>query len=193
MTYGMQKWISIALLACAGAAAAQERPVVRVRGGSTGTMLSILDNYEPQIVGMTAAVRRDSFILAQLAAAVFALDDFQTSVAIQKAADRIDDALRRAMEKPPAPQSTVDLLNAVRDAVAHAKQQGFSADLKDLQKLIAKRTEEMQRLLLREIDEARRERQTLIDLHTRLQRLTDAIDAAMSEALASTFDSMRVR
>jgi len=63
--------------------------------------------------------------------------------------------------------------------------------LKDLQKLIAKRTEEMQRLLFREIDEARRERQTLIDLHTRLQRLTDAIDAAMSEALAATFDSMR--
>jgi uncharacterized NAD(P)/FAD-binding protein YdhS len=154
-------------------------------------MLAILDSYEPQIMGMAAAVRRDSFIVSQLAAAAFALDDFQKSVAIQKAADRVDDALKRAIDKPPAPQSTVDLLNAVRDAIAHAKQQGFSADLKDLQKLIAKRTEEMQRVLFREIDEARRERQTLIDLHTRLQRLSDAIDAAMSEALASTFDSMR--
>jgi hypothetical protein len=187
----MQKMMVIALLACAGAVAAQERPVGRTRGGSTGTMLSILDNYEPQIVGMTAAVRRDSFIVSQLAAAVFALDDFQKSVAIQKAADRVDDALKRASEKPPAPQSTLDLLHAVRDAVAHAKQQGFSADLKDVQKLIAKRMEELQRLLFREIDDARRERQTLIDLHTRLQRLTDTIDAAMSEALASTLDSMR--
>src|SRR2546428_12308549 len=181
----MQKVIAIALLACAGAAAAQERRVGPTRGGGTGTMLAILDNSEPQIMGMTAAVRRDSYILSQLAAAVFALDDFQKSVGIQKAADRVDDALKRAIDKPAAPQSTVDLLNVVRDAVAHAKLQGFSADLKELQKLIAKRTEEMQRLLFREIDDARRERQTLTDLHTRLQRLTDAIDAAMSEALAS--------
>jgi hypothetical protein len=45
--------------------------------------------------------------------------------------------------------------------------------------------------LFKELDLARRERQALVDVQTRLAQINQDVDSAMIEALGSTFDFIR--
>ena len=134
------------------------------------------------------SLKRDAFIVAQLVHTVGELDDFQKTVAIEKAINRVDTALKRASEKPAAPLATIENLESIRELLLKTRQQGGLADLPEVRRQILKRTETLQNDLFTQLQEARKQRQTLNDLQTRLRRVTDELDAGMIDALASTFD-----
>jgi hypothetical protein len=175
------------LFLLAAAASAQEPSTRRL--GLLGVQI---DRMEAELRGKTAALRRDAFIVSQVVAAAGELDDFQRNTALQKARNHIQDALKRAADNPPAGRPTVENLESQRDLIEHAKQQGATADISALKRELMKRSHFLQRTLFRELDDARRDRQLLSDLQTRLSRMTSDLDEALSEALGSTFDYFRV-
>jgi hypothetical protein len=151
----------------------------------------MIDRIDADVRGKAAAVRRDAFIVSQIVAAVGELDDFQHTVALEKARDHIDTALRRARENPPASIQTFEVLQSERDLAEKAKQQGATADLPGLKRDMLKGNHFLQRTLFTELDDLRRDRQTLSDLQARLSSMTNDIDNALGEALGATFDYFR--
>ncbi|HEY8184295.1 MAG TPA: hypothetical protein VII32_18775, partial [Thermoanaerobaculia bacterium] len=109
--------------------------------------------------------------VSQIVAAAGELDDFQRNTAMEKARDHVDAALKRAGENPPAPRSTVEALRSERDPINKAN---F-----------------LQQVLFSELDDVRRDRQTLSDLQARLSSMTNDIDNALGDALGATFDYFR--
>jgi hypothetical protein len=147
--------------------------------------------HEERIKLLADSLKRDAFIVAQLVHTVGELEDFQKTVAIEKALGRIDAALKRASEKPVAPPGTMENLESVRELLLKTRQQGGLADLADVRRQILRRTDALQHQLFNQLQEARKQRQTLNDLETRLRRVSDDLDAGMIDALGSTFDFIR--
>src|ERR1041385_508357 len=93
-----------------------------------------MTQYEERLNLLAAGISRDGFIVGQVVAAAGALQDFQVNVAVQKALDRIVDAQKRGIEKPPASPIIMSSLNALAQSLGHAREQGSSADLAVLRK-----------------------------------------------------------
>jgi len=181
---------TLAVLAAALSATAQYS-----RTTIPGPLLSDIDRLEPDILRDAAVLQRDAFIASQLAAAAGDLHDFQRTVAVEKARDRIEAAIKHMYEtkQQSLPLSTqrMELLEDVRQLLDHAHEQGATADLEGLQREIMKHSESLQYELFKELDQARKERQMMSDAVARLLRLTDNLDSAMTLALGSTFDYFR--
>jgi hypothetical protein len=144
-----------------------------------------LARYESRLRRLAAEVKRDAFIVSQLAAAVGELNDFQQTIAISKAGDRIAVAQKRANEDPVAPISTQQMLAFLQDPlIKHAREQGTMADTSAVRREILLRSAGVQSDLFRELDSARTERQALVALDQQL-------NGAMVEALGAAFDIVR--
>jgi hypothetical protein len=151
-----------------------------------------LDRLEADLQRDVAALQRDAFIVSQLVVAAGDLKDYQKYTAMERSLERINIALRRATDsKPPAPPSTQDLLRDLQQSLQHARQQGATANLEDIQKEVLKRSGEMQSELFRELDAARKQRQMVTDAQARLAKLAALVDTGISDALSSTFDYFR--
>ena len=94
-----------------------QRPPSRIPT-SSGFLSAQIDRMESDIRNKSAALRRDAFIVSQVTSAVGELDDFQRTVAVDKARDHIEAAFKRAGENPVAPRSTFDFLSTQRDLIA---------------------------------------------------------------------------
>ena len=161
----IRRLTSIAIVLLATAATAQQRyPGRPGPTPSAGFLAAQIDRMEGELRAKSAGVRRDAFIVSQLVAAVGELEDFQHTVALEKARDHINAALKRASETPVAASTKRDLL----------KQNHF-----------------VQQVLFTELDDVRKDRQTLSDLQSRLSSITNDMDNALAEALGSTFDYFR--
>ena len=177
----------LAVFAAALSAAAQYSPQ---RMAVPSPLLSDIDRLEPDVQRDAAILQRDAFIASQLAAAVGDLHDFQRTVAVERARDRVNAAIKRMYDTKP--QSTQRMeLEDVRQLLDHAREQGATADLEGLQREIMKRSQALQYELFKELDQARKERQMMNDAVARLLRMTDNLDGAMTAALGSTFDYFR--
>ena len=148
-------------------------------------------NYERLVQALTAAVKRDAFIVGQLAAGAGELQDFQKLTAIEKVNDRIEAALKRAAENPTASAATLNALNGLAMTFRHAREQGTMADTESLRKELMDRTHFIQRDLFRELDAARNERQTLVEIETKVAAMNADLESAMIEALGATLDFIR--
>ena len=79
-----------------------------------------------------------------------------------------------------------------RDAfIDTAKRQGATADMPVLKRDLLKQNHFVQQVLFTELDDVRKDRQTLSDLQSRLSSITNDMDNALAEALGSTFDYFR--
>lgn len=178
--------IAIALLFVSISAFAQER--------SAGVELTpeSIQRYEARLRQLSTAVKRDAYIVGQLADATRMLNDFQNAVALIRALDRVNAALRRASESPATAVTTLDALTSVKSHLTRAKESPGIADLEAEQKFIARQTHVIAVELFRELDQARRERQTLAELQARLQAIGNELDSGMTDALGSTLQLLRV-
>ena len=181
----MRKLIVLLLLTIP--AFAQERRVFR----PMAEWSTALPAFEKRIQLLTAGIKRDAFIVAQVTLAVGDLaDDFQKLSAIQKAYDRIADASLRANQEPVAGPRTQTALSKMTDALEVARRQGTMANLEDLRTTLLRESQPIQRDLFTALREARGERLNLVDLLNRVQTLNADLEGAMVEALGSTFDFM---
>ena len=152
---------------------------------------SALPQYEKRVQLLTAGIKRDAFIISRVTLAVGDLsDDFQKLSAIQKAFDRIEEATLRAGQDPPASMWTQTALKKMTDRLEDGRRQGSTADLADLQRFISQQASGIQRELFQQLSDARGERQNLVDLLNRVQIMNADLEAAMIEALGTTFDYM---
>lgn len=150
-----------------------------------------LPQYEKRVQLLTAGIKRDAFIISRVTLAVGDLsDDFQKLSAIQKAFDRIEEANLRAGQDPQASMRTLTALKKMTDRLEDGRRQGTMADLADLQRFISHQGSGIQRELFQQLSDARGERQNLVDLLNRVQIMNADLEAAMVEALGSTFDYM---
>jgi hypothetical protein len=150
-----------------------------------------IDRMDADTRAKTANVRRDAFIVSQIVAAVGELDDFQRNAAMEKARDHVDAAIKRARENPIAARQTFEVLQSEHDLIDKARQQGATADIPALKHEMMKGNHALQQILFTELDDVRRDRQTLSDLQARLSSLTNDIDNALGDALGATFDYFR--
>jgi hypothetical protein len=177
------------VIAIATIASAQERrPPRPIPSGLPGPTI---DRMDADIRAKTANVRRDAFIVSQIVAAVGELDDFQRNAAMDKARDHVDAAIKRARENPIAARQTFEVLQSEHDLIDKARQQGATADIPALKREMMKGNHFLQQTLFTELDDVRRDRQTLSDLQARLSSLTTDIDNALGDALGATFDYFR--
>ena len=150
-----------------------------------------LPAYEKRVQALSAAIKREAFIVAQVTLAMNHLqDDLQILSAMEKAHDRVNEALLRAGQDPPASMQTLTALTKMRDEIKRVRQQGTMADTAALRTFIAKEAQGIQRELFRELAEARGERTNLVDLLNRVQTLNADLEGATIEALGSTFEFM---
>ena len=150
-----------------------------------------LPQYEKRVQLLTAGIKRDAFIISRVTLAVGDLsDDFQKLSAIQKAFDRIEEANLRAGQDPKASLRTLTALEKMTDRLEDGRRQGTMADLADLQRFISQQASGIQRELFQQLSDARGERQNLVDLLNRVQIMNADLEAAMIEALGTTFDYM---
>ena len=178
------------LIIVATIASAQERrPPTRLIPSSL--LGPTIDRMDIDIRAKTAAVRRDAFIVSQIVAAVGELDDFQRNAAMEKARDHVDAAIKRARENPIASRQTFEVLQSEHDFIDKARQQGATADMPALKHDMMKGNHFLQQILFSELDDVRRDRQTLSDLQARLSSMTNDIDNALGDALGATFDYFR--
>ncbi len=193
--------IAVALLALVitSAAFAQRQPMNRdrmVRGpysmGVPPALLYDVDSYSTQLQNLSVAVKRDAFIVAQMVAATGELhDEFQKHVALEKAHDHIDAAFRKATEMPPASQVVITAVSQANDIVNHWRDNASSADLNDITRQVLIKTNDVQPVLFRELDETRKNKLAVKDLLAKLGNANDLLDDAMNDALVSTLDFFR--
>jgi hypothetical protein len=178
------RYVLIALLATP--LFAQQPPPAR-----TVNELILIERYAGRLQRLAADVKRDAFIVSQVVQGSGELNDFQKMIAVQKALDRVEAAIKRAGEDPPASTFTRTALSQTKDALLHGRDQGSAADLPSLQRLMIEKTHVPYIDLFKELDMARRERQALVDVQTKLAQINQDIDGAMVDALGSTFDFIR--
>jgi hypothetical protein len=166
-----------------------DRPQRPIRTFSPATFLAAqLDEVEERLRDRTAAVKRDAFIVAQVVSGVGELNDFQRNVALQKALDRVEAALQKAGDRPPASAVTLTALKQIKDELVHARDNSGMADLPELKQMMLEKTHTIQYELFTEVDGVRRDRQILTDIQARLGRMGGEMDEAMTEALGSIFE-----
>lgn len=152
---------------------------------------SALPAFEKRVQLLTAGIKRDAFIVAQVTLAAGDLsDDFQKLSAMEKAHDRIGAAVLRANQEPVASLRTLTALSKMSDALEAGRRQGTMANLEDLRAILMRETQPIQRELFTALREARGERLNLVELLNRVQTLNADLEGAMVEALGSTFDFM---
>ncbi len=187
----MRKVAAVLLLLSASAVYAQ-RPRTPKDVPRSGPLLSGVEQYAVQLQDLSVAVKRDSFIVAQLVAAAGELqDDFQKHVALEKAHDHIQLALGKAGENPPASGIIATAVSQANDIVNHARDNSDSADLKDVERQVMKKTADVQPVLFRELDDLRKNKLALKDILAKLNNANDQLDDAMSDALVATLDFFR--
>ncbi len=185
----LRRFVTLTIALFATAAFAQPRvPPRPTPGGAVSFLAMQVDRVDAEIRAKSAAVRRDAFIVSEVVAAVGGLDDFQRTVAVEKARDHVNAALRRASENPVAAQTTFTALRKSFDAVERTRQQGATADIPALKRELLNQDHFIQQTLFTELDDVRKDRQTLSDLQSRLSSMTNDMDNALAEALGSTFD-----
>lgn len=167
-----------------------QRPEV-VRPSQLGQLAFQLDRLEQLMKDRSAAIRRDAFIVSQVVAGMGSLDDFQRNAALSKAHDRVQAAQRRARDNPAAAPETMTALSQTMDLIEHAQNQAATADFPALKRDMMRNTHIIQRVLFRELQESRADRQAMTDLQSRLSRMSTDLDGAMDEALGSTFEYFR--
>jgi len=155
-------------------------------------ILMQLERLEAEAAVRVAELRRDAFIVAQLAGAAGDLRDFQKNIAIQKALDRVEAAGNRAVDKPVAHPEVLRLLSAARARLEQAREQGSSADFPALERDLSRISSEIQPYVFRDILEMQKLRLALGDIQSRVGRMTQDLDAATGEVLASTLEQTRV-
>jgi hypothetical protein len=170
---------------------AQERGVGRVRPAAPAEWLVSLHQSEERVDFMAAALRRDSFIVAQLVKGIGDLNDFQVNAAIQKALDRVEAARKRASEAPQASPSTMTAISKINDALEHGRQQGATTDVEALKTEMLRQTHFVQQELFSEVALVLRERQALSSALAKLNQMNAQLDGAMVEALGSTFEFVK--
>ena len=184
----MRRTIALLSLLIAPAVFAQREVV---RPSQMGQLAFQLDRLEQVMKDRAAGIRRDAFIISQVVSAIGELDDFQRNAALQKAHDRVNAALRRARENPPAGPQTLTALSQTMDLITHAQEQAATADFPTLKRDMLRNTHVIQQVLFRELQESRADRQAMTDLQSRLSRMSTDLDQALDEALGSTFDYFR--
>lgn len=186
----MRKLVAVLLLLPASVLYAQ-RPRPRDIPRS-GPLLYGVEQYAQQLQDLSAAVKRDAFIVAQMVAASGELhDEFQKHTALEKAHDHIEAALKKASENPIAPAVVATAVSQANDIVDHWRDNASSADLNDIDRQILKKTADVQPVLFRELDEVRKNKLALKDILTKLNNAGDQLDEAMNDALVSTLDFFR--
>ena len=154
-------------------------------------LASAVQRYEIQLRQLTAAVKREAFIVSRLVEAVKELQNFQKSVAVDRARDRIGEAQKRAAEDPRAPIQVSQSLGFMRELLDHAREQGATADTEALQKEIMLRSHDIQMVLFGEISAAQKDRRALSEMQMKLATIAGDMDAAVTDALGTTFDYFR--
>jgi citrate synthase len=150
-----------------------------------------LEQVEAEAATNAAVLRRDAFIVAQFAAASGALQDFQKNAAVQKALDRVDAAARRAAERPQAEPEVFRIIRKAKTSLDDAKERGFSTDFAALQRDVETASRDLQPWVFRDIIAMQKLRVALADVQSRVSRMTQDLDAATGEVLASTLEDAR--
>lgn len=164
---------------------AQQPPVSRPNE------LMLIERYATRLQVLSAAIKRDAFIVSQIVQGLGELKDFQKNAALSKALERVEAAQKRAGEDPKATLQTLTAIEKVHAAVKQAQHQGSTADIEALRRNILEQTHFIHIELFKGLDLARRERQALVDTQTKLAQVSQDIDGSMMEALNSTFDFFR--
>ncbi|HEX3110563.1 MAG TPA: hypothetical protein VHU41_15820 [Thermoanaerobaculia bacterium] len=187
----MRKLAAVLLLLSASAVYAQ-RPTRPRDIPRSGPLMFGVEQYTKDLQDLSIAVKRESFIVAQMVAATGELhEEFQKHNALEKAHDHIEAAMRRATENPPAPGPVVKAVSQANDIVNHWRDNASSADLNDITRQILQKTGDVQPVLFHELDEVRKNKLTLKDLLAKLNSADDQLDDALNDALTSTFDFFR--
>lgn len=187
----MRKLVAVLLLLAASAVQAQ-RPKSMREIPRPGPLMYGVEQYATQLQDLSTAVKRDSFIVAQLVAAAGELnDDFQKHAALEKAHDHIEAAAKKASENPQAPPVIQTAISQANDIVNHWRDNASSADLKDIDRQIITKTADVQPIVFRELDDVRRNKLALKDLLSKLNNANDQLDDALNDALTSTLDFFR--
>jgi hypothetical protein len=181
----------VLLLLDRGEAMAQSRRPPPMDPPMSGEWTQLFPAYQGRLQRMAAGVSRDGFIVARVVEAVGVLHDFQVNVAIQRSIDIVEVAHKRAVQDPVAPYEILRTIESVQALLAHAREQGSAVDLELLTKEIFDKTKSIQLILFREVDALSRERAQLSELEGKLMQSSQLLDAAMVEALSSTFEYVR--
>ena len=152
---------------------------------------STIQRYEVRLKALTAAIKREAFIVGRLVQAVKDLQDFQVTVGVERAHDHILEAQKRANEDPPAPKQVQQSLLLLRELLDHARDQGTMAVPDSLQKEMMLRSHDIQYLLFGELSAAEKERRALTEIQMKLATDGGEMDNAVTEALGTTFDYFR--
>ncbi|HEY2091134.1 MAG TPA: hypothetical protein VGJ81_04550 [Thermoanaerobaculia bacterium] len=190
----MRKLAAVLVLLSASSSSvyAQRQRLPRDAPPRSGPLMYGVEQYAAQLQDLSTAVKRDSFIVAQMVAAAGELsDDFQKHAALEKAHDHIEAAAKKAAENPPASSVVQTAISQSRDIVDHGRDNASSADLKDIDRQILTTTADVQPVLFRELDEVRRNKLALKDLLAKLGNANDQLDDALNDALVSTLDFFR--
>jgi len=174
--------------------AAQQPPRRRVVPGEPSAMARVvmeLDRQEASLRRLSAALKRDAFIVSKLVEATGDLRDFQRNSAIQEAIDHVNQAIRRAHQEPQASAQTKLALSSMKDDLEAARKQPMMADLAKLEKKMLERTRVVQFEMVQLLDDVRKERLALADILVRVTRVTSELDEGTNEALGATFSSFR--
>ena len=99
--------------------------------------------------------------------------------------------MRRAADNPPAPPPVQTAISQANDIVNHWRDNATSADMNDITRQILIKTNDVQPILFRELDETRKNKLAVKDLLAKLGNANDQLDEAMNEALVSTLDFFR--
>jgi len=154
-------------------------------------LASDLEQVEAEAAAHTAILRRDAFVVAQMAGASGELRDFQKNAAVQKALDRVDAALRRATERPSAEPEMIRLIGKAKTQLTDAKERGFSTDFDALQRNLETASRDIQPWVFRDIINMQKLRATLGEVQRRVGRMTEDLDAATGELFASSLEDAR--
>ena len=174
------------------ASSAFAQPRSACPGGSPAERWAItFQQVEEQVRMRTAGVKRDAEIVKMLVQAANELNDFQKNAAIDKALDRVKKARQRASERPVAPLKTQEALKSIEDDLSAARLRAATVDMEDLKRQIFKRTHFIQQDLFIALDCIRIDRQVLVELQTKILRVTGEVDDSVSEAVSSTLEYFR--
>jgi len=187
----MRKLISLVLLLLAATATlAQDAPPPPMRRIPPGLGPAMFE-YQRMLDLQAKGISRDAFIVAAMVRASRDLHDFQRNAAIQKALDRVEEALQRAAAEPPAGPNTVQTLRDIEQELRKARESASNADPAALAKMIIDRSYYIQFELFENLERARHEREYLTDVQKRLSELNLQLETAMVQAIGSTVEFIR--
>jgi hypothetical protein len=142
---------------------------------------------------LAQGLRRDAFIVVQLMAAGRELTDFQRQVALQKAADRVLAASRKAFDKPPADGRTIQILERLTERLEKARDQGLSADVDAVRVDLLRGAGQIQHIVFIDLADLQRIRKLYGEIQARNGTTIVDFDDALGEALAAALGMLQVK